>query len=501
MAEDRDYARKRAFDATPEPAPAVQGNVDVATAPPGESFVIQQHYATRLHFDLRLEMMNGEVPVLVSWAVPRNLPSKKEPHLAVHVEDHPVEYATFQGTIPKGNYGAGEVRIFDSGTYELLEQEEGKLTFRLNGSRMRGVYHMVRTRREEGKDEWLAFLKTEERSGLEPLPELTPMLATLIREPFDDEDWIFEPKWDGVRALAVCAEETRLLSRNRRDVTATYPELGELHNRLVAREAVVDGEVVAFEEGRPSFERLQGRINLQNPRDVQRAMKASPVCFIAFDLLYLDGRSLVAEPVEERKQRLDELVVPSSRLQVSTYVEGDGVALAEVARRRRLEGIVAKRLGSPYRPGRRTREWLKVKTVFEADVVVGGWSKGEGGRARTFGALLVGAYDDGGLRFLGSVGTGFTDEVLAHVWDRLEELASSECPFADDPKGLSSGRFGKPLRDPQWVRPELVAKVEFRELTAQAKRLRAPSFKGLRLDKPPEECLLQEVETIAQGLV
>jgi bifunctional non-homologous end joining protein LigD len=487
------YREKRSFDRTPEPAGEAAGDVDPGSAPAGESFVIHQHHATRLHFDLRLEMMNGDTPVLVSWAIPKNLPLRKgEPRLAVHVEDHPFEYATFSGTIPKGNYGAGEVRIFDAGTYEVLEQGPGKLTVRLRGERMQGVWHLNRTRAGDGKDEWLAILSSDERPEREAPPEPSPMLATLTREPFDREGWIFEPKWDGVRTLAVCSDETVLFSRTGRDITAGYPELAKLHERLVANEAIVDSEIVSFDGGRPSFERLQARINLQNPRDIEKMAASSPVTFVAFDLVYLDGRSLVDRPLHERRELLDDLVVPSARVQVSPHVEKEGLALFENARERGLEGVVAKRATSPYRPGKRSRDWLKVKVVHDADVVIGGWSPGEGARSTSFGALLAGAYDDGDLVFLGAVGTGYTDKSLKALLPALQELETDECPFAADPTGSRAGSFGKPLRHPRWIEPVLVARVEFRELTS-ANKLRAPSFKGLRTDKSPEDCTLADL--------
>jgi bifunctional non-homologous end joining protein LigD len=493
MAKGSRYAAKRSFDKTPEPSKDPGGSADPSSAPAGKSFVVQQHHATRLHFDLRLEMEGPAGPTLVSWAVPNNLPFKRgKPHLAIHVEDHPTDYATFSGTIPEGNYGAGEVRVFDSGEYELLEQERGKLTFRLLGNRLKGVWHMVRTSKGEDKDEWLTFLKTDERPEPEPVPLLKPMMATLRREAFDDDKWLFEPKWDGVRALAVCGDETLLFSRNQNDVTRGYPELNRLHQRLVAIDAIVDGEIVAFENDRPSFERLQSRINLQNDHDIQRATKSIPVSFIAFDVLYVDGRSKIDLPVEERKELLESLVVPTTNVFVSAYVEGEGVALAEAARARGLEGIVAKKKGCPYRPGRRAREWLKVKVIHDADVVIGGWSPGEGARSSSFGALLVGAYEDGELHFLGAVGTGFNAKTLNEVVSALEARESGECRFAEGAAGIKGGRFGKPIRNPHWVKPELVAKVEYRELTS-GNRLRAPSFKGLRNDKNPEECLLEEV--------
>jgi bifunctional non-homologous end joining protein LigD len=289
-----------------------------------------------------------------------------------------------------------------------------------------------------------------------------------------------------------------LVSRTGRNMTAGYPELSRLHEQLVARDAILDGEIVAMEDGRPSFERLQGRMNLQSAGDIAKAVKAIPITYIVFDVIYLDGRSLVDTPVEKRKELLAELVVASSLVQVSPYVTGEGRALSEASKAQNLEGIVAKKLGSPYRPGKRTREWLKIKTVFEADVVVGGWSPGEGGRSDTFGALLVGAMADEGLRFLGAVGTGFSDRALRDLMPKLRDYRQADSPFAGDTRQLSTGRFGKTIKNPQWIRPELVARVEFRELTS-GDRLRAPSFKGLRNDKSPEECTYGDVAAAVGG--
>ena len=500
MPPGKTYSAKRSFDETPEPPPAVEGDVDPGKAPAGETFVIHQHHARRLHFDLRLEMMNGDTPVLVSWAVPKNLPLKPgKAHLAVHVEDHPFEYGSFSGTIPAGNYGAGEVRIFDSGTYEVLEQEPGKLTFRLDGRRLQGVWHLFKTKPKKGEQDeknWLVRLRASERDEPDALPPLNPMLATLAAEPFDDDKWLFEPKWDGVRAIATCADETMLVSRNQRDITGTYPELGRLHERLVCVDAIVDGEIVTLSNGRPSFEKLQSRMNLQNPHEIARASKAIPVLFVAYDLLYLDGKSIIRRPLEERKALLEELVIPNERVQVSTGVKGDGTALFEAARAQNLEGIVAKKLTCPYQPGKRSRDWLKIKTVYDGDVVIAGWSAGEGARSSSFGALIVGAYDDRGLRFVGLVGTGFSDRTIQELVPRLKKLEVPDMPFVDDPRKLTSGRFGKPIRDARWVSPELVAMVEFRELTSAGK-LRAPSFKGLRDDKSPEECRFEDLEAPA----
>lgn len=482
----KDYADKRSFTETPEPRPAVPGSVDPTVATPGSTFMVHQHHATRLHFDLRLEMLNGEVPVLVSWAVPKNLPqSKGVRHLAIHVEDHPFEYGGFSGTIPAGQYGAGEVRIFDSGTYEVLEQEPKKLTIDLHGDRLNGVWHMVQTSSGDEKDQWLVMLR-ENRRPQEPLPDLVPMMATLVEESFDRDGWFFEPKWDGVRALAVCSDETALFSRNGNDITQTYPELRKLHERTVAVEAVIDGEIVAMHEGRPSFERLQSRINLRNERDIERATKECPVTFVAFDLLYLDGRSLIAKPFTERRALLEELFVPAGFVSVSPSIPNEGKLLYEATEAQGLEGIVAKRGDSPYRPGRRSKDWLKIKTTHTADVVIGGWSRGEGSRDRYFGSVLVGVYDDEGLRFIAAVGSGFTDKMLEQTMPLLRDLEIDDNPFTTDPRKDKSV-WGKPIKDPHWVEPMLVGTVEFRELTSSG-RLRAPTFKGFRVDKPPQEC-------------
>ena len=492
--DDRDYAGKRSFDVTPEPPPEVAGNVDPGKAPPGASFVIHQHFATRLHFDLRLEMRNGTTPVLVSWAVPKNLPRHPgDKHLAVHVEDHPFDYGGFSGTIPAGNYGAGEVRIFDAGPYDLLEQKEGKLTFRLRGHRLQATYHLVRTRPEGGREQWLAMLREWHRPAPEPPPPPKPMLATLSAKAFDDDAWSFEPKLDGVRALGVCGEATQLLSRNAADITVAYPELHKVHERLVALDAILDGEIVAMDKGRPSFERLQSRMHVRNEHEIARLAKAIPVSYVVFDLLYLDSRSLVAEPYDERRRLLEETVVPNDVLQLSTSVPGQGVALFAAAERLGLEGIVAKRRQSPYELGRRSQNWLKVKTVYDADVVIGGWSPGQGNRDTSIGALLVGAYEDGELRYVGSVGTGFTERTLAALLAALQELRQDTSPFS----AASTTELRSHAPGASWVRPLLVAMVEFRELTSAGK-FRAPSFKGLREDKTPAECTFAEVQAAAR---
>ena len=486
------YNRKRKLDETPEPAASFRGDVDPGRAKPGDSFVIHQHHATRLHFDLRLEMFNGKTPVLVSWAVPKGLPRRKgKGTLAIHVEDHPFEYGGFSGSIPKGNYGAGEVRIFDAGTYEMLEQKEGNLRFRLHGRRLQGIYRVVRTREQGGKEQWLAFLSADERPDAAPVPPLAPMLATLVTEPFDDDEWAFEPKWDGIRAAAVCDEETKLISRNNKDITVAYPELHKLHEQTVALDAVVDGEIVAFDDGVPSFEKLQSRMHVRGAAEIQRLMKQVPVAYIAFDLLYLDGADLRNRPYDERRELLEQSLVTTPQYQLSPQTVGEGKALFEVAREQALEGIVGKRLTSRYETGKRSKSWLKVKTTFDADVVIAGWSVGEGRRTGGLGSLAMAVYDGPRLRYVGGVGTGFTDKTLTMVEKHLRPLATDDAPFTREEMK------GKPeLRRAQWVRPELVAVIEFRQLTAAGK-LRAPSFKGLRDDKEPKECTFDALRQAA----
>ncbi len=487
------YDRKRRFDETPEPPGSVsRPDVDPLVAPTGDRFVIHQHYATRLHHDLRLEMDSGGTPVLVSWAVPKGLPlCKGERHLAIRTEDHPFEYITFTGTIPGGSYGAGEVRIFDHGAYEMLDRNERRLRIRLDGNRLRGVWHLVQTRPAGGKEQWLALLSDDLRPPGDPRPPAEPMLATLIDEPFDDPRWSFEPKWDGIRVIAVCDDATRLFSRNGNDVTAAYPELARLHERLVAIDAMVDGEVVAFDGGVPSFQKLQTRMHVRDPARIERLAESTPVTLLVFDVLYEDGRNLTSRPLSERRERLEELVVRSERVELSTAVVGDGTALFAAARAEGLEGIVAKRLSSPYELGRRSNSWLKVKVVLDADVVVVGWTAGEGRREGTFGSLVVAVYDGDELRYVGNVGTGYDEATLEETIRRLRSLGETEPPFPEPVIRLKTD-----LRRAHWVPPVLVARVAYNQLTS-AGRLRAPVFSGLRDDKDPKDCTFDQFTVAA----
>jgi len=458
-------------------------DVDPLTAPPGDTFVIHQHHATAFHHDLRLEMMNGDTPVLVSWAIPKELPRRRgERHLAIHVEDHNIEYGSYTGTIADGEYGAGAVRIFDRGTYEIVDRNEERLTFRLSGERLAGKWHLVHTGIEKGRDQWLAIMSEDLRPEGDPRPGADPMLATLTPDAFDDPEWYFEPKWDGIRAMAICDDDTRFISRNHNDVTAAYPELAPLHRQVVALDAMLDGEIVAFADGVPSFQQLQQRMHLRDPRKVEQAAKRIPVVYVCFDLLFVDGSDLTGRPLAERREMLEELIVPSDRVLVSPVTEGSGAALFEAAATQGLEGIIAKRKASRYRPGSRSKDWLKVKVTFDADVVIVGWTEGRGRRAGTIGSLVTAVYDGDEMRYVGNVGTGFDEEALEDAMRRLEEAGDGEPPF--DAEVI---RAMPELRGAHWVNPTLVARVEHRQLTG-AGRLRAPSFQGFREDKAPQEC-------------
>ena len=488
------YATKRQFEETPEPPSQAfednDGELDPLTAEPGPTFVIHQHYATRLHHDVRLEMRRpGAEPVLVSWAVPKGLPrSRGTRALAVRTEDHPISYGTFTGSIPDGNYGAGEVRIFDSGTYEIVKRDSEKITFRLQSSRLAGVYHLVKTSPAGGKEQWLALLSADERPPAAPHPPLEPMLATLTSDAFDDPEWLYEPMWDGVRAMALCEHTSKLVSRLGNTITAGYPELSNLHDRLVALDAIIDGEIIAFDGGAPSFQKLQRRMHVREDRHLTALVRESPVTFMAFDLIYLDGVSLIAEELGKRRQLLEEIVVPNERLQISPAMVGEGRVLYQAAEEQGLEGIVAKRIASIYEPGRHSSSWLKIKPSSDLEAVVVGWTGGSGRRQRTLGALILALYDhEGKLRHIGNVGTGFDKHSLKAAIDRLEMLPTGSNPF--DVRVLKTI---SDLRAAHWVAPTLVATVEYRQIT-NAGKLRAPSFKGFRDDKAAISCTIDQL--------
>ena len=474
------YLAKREPGATPEPGLA--GDAAGAGKGEGARFVVQEHHARRLHWDLRLER-DG---VLASWALPRGIPLDPEQNrLAVHTEDHPLEYLSFQGEIPKGQYGAGTMAIWDAGTYEAEEFSAGKVVATFRGERLRGRYALFRTR----GDDWMIHRMDPPDPGREPLPtKLEPMKATLARRlPEDDEEWAYEIKWDGVRALAYCEPgHLRLVTRTGKEVARRYPEVRGILAQLGLREALLDGELVAFDdEGRPSFQRLQRRIHVEGEAAIRRLRESTPVTYVAFDLLHRDGRSLMGLPYEERRAELEALGLEGERWQTPAYHRGDGAALLAASRERGLEGIVAKRLGSPYVPGKRTRAWLKVKNVRGQEVVIGGWVPGKGRREGELGALLVGYFERDGeqrrLRYAGKVGTGFDAAELRALRERLEALRREGSPF--------EGR--QPERGAIFAEPELVCEVEFSEWT-RAGTLRHPSYKGLRDDKPARDVVREE---------
>jgi bifunctional non-homologous end joining protein LigD len=469
-----EYVRRRDFGetGTTEPAPG-------EAAGTGNSFVIHKHRATRLHYDVRLERDGG----LPSWAVPRGLPTAKgDKRLAVQTEVHPLEYGSFEGTIPEGHYGAGEVRIFDDGWYEPVEWTDTKVSFRLHGRRYPGLeFHFVKTRTD-----WLAFLASAQ--GAPPIatpPRFQPMLAEGGGQPFDDPSWRFEPKLDGIRALAEMETGgTVFRTRRGRDVTFQYPDIHMIHELVDQVNAVLDGEIVAVDgEGRTSFELLQQRMNLQNEREIKRVAKQIPVAFVVFDLLWLDGHDVTDLTLQERRELLELIVEEDHRLQLMSYEEGDGKAFVRGAQSLGLEGVVAKRMGSKYLPGRRSPDWRKIKLISTQDCVILGWTSGQGGRSGSFGALLVGAIDDGELRWVGQVGTGFGHQMLDRLMDQLTPLVREDPPI-DDPSL-------RKVKGATFVEPELVCEVEYLEITKSSGKMRAPSFRGLRPDKTPDECVLE----------
>jgi len=472
------YKAKRDFTATPEPA----GDGAPATDR-GARFVVQEHHATRLHWDLRLER-DG---VLASWAIPNGIPlDPADNRLAVHTEDHPLEYLEFEGEIPHGAYGAGTMAVWDRGRYEAHKWDERKVEVTFHGQRLTGRYGLFAIGREQAtRNDWMIHrMDPPADPGRGRMPErIVPMLARAGQLPRNEQDWSFEVKWDGVRAIAyIQPGRLRLESRNLNEITGGYPELRELVGAFGMREAVLDGEIVAFDDdGRPSFERLQRRMHVTSPSAVRRLAAATPVVYAIFDLLYLDGHSLMDLPYRERRSRLDALELHGPAWRVPAAHPGEGTRLLAATGAQGLEGIVAKRLDSRYEPGRRTPAWVKIKHTLRQELVIGGWMPGEGRRTERIGALLMGYYADGGLRYAGRVGTGFTEAALDDLARRLAPLRRTASPFSSGPQ---------PPRQAVFAQPRLVAEVEFREWTADGV-MRAPSFKGLRDDRDPRGVVLE----------
>ncbi len=455
------YRSMRDSAKTPEPVPRSKPAVGQ-----GNTFVIQEHHARRLHYDFRLER-DG---VLVSWAVPKNLPETTAVnHLAVHTEDHPLEYGGFEGTIPKGEYGGGKVIIWDAGTYDTEKfndtGEKGEVIVTLHGQRISGRYALIQT---DG-NQWLAHRMKDQHvfdfDGLAPMLATHGSVAKLTAA-----QWAFEAKWDGYRLLVDADHgEVRLRSRSGRDLTGEFPQLRSLAAELGDHHAVLDGEVVALDaSGVPSFSEMQNRA------------RATRIEFRAFDLLYLDGRSLLRAKYRDRRKLLETLG-SAGGLNVPDLLSGDGAEALEYSREQQWEGVIAKKRDSTYQPGRRSASWVKDKYWNTQEVVIGGWRAGEGGRTSGIGSLLMGIPADDGLHFAGRVGTGFTERDLASLKKTLEPLQTDESPF-------NARLSGPDAKGVTFVEPTLVGEVRYSEWTSDD-RLRQPSWRGLRPDKEPGQVI------------
>jgi bifunctional non-homologous end joining protein LigD len=510
----KEYVRKRNFRITSEPRA-------IREKRSRHRFVIQKHEAQRLHYDFRLEL-DG---TLKSWAVPKGIPFRKgEKRLAIQVEDHPLSYRTFEGTIPQGQYGGGTVMVWDEGTYEPLspaprrELEAGKLHFTLNGKKLQGEWYLIRLREE---NQWLLIKAGD---GMKPVskkqddlsarsgktmrelatdghswtskprrspsktasspsrlpPFIEPMKALLVDRP-PPGSWLYELKFDGFRALGLRAgSQTALLSRNQKDLGIQFPEVLESLRQLEVRNVAIDGEIVALDpQGRSSFQLLQAHISGE---------KHSHLAYYAFDLLYLEGRDLRDRPLTERKEKLSKLFrSPPGVLRLSDALGNDATLLLRRARSLGLEGLIGKRADSLYESGRRSGAWIKLKLHHEQEFVIGGFTPPEGSR-RHLGALLIGIYEDGELLFSGKVGTGFTHATLKSLHARLKKILRSTCPFSNLPE-KKRARYGQAITPAemkrcQWVQPKWVCQLRFAEWTRDGK-LRQPVFLGLRPDKEP----------------
>jgi bifunctional non-homologous end joining protein LigD len=534
-----EYKSKRDFRQTREPKPRVTKTASKSDL----LFVIQKHAARRLHYDFRLEMEG----VLKSWAVPKGIPTRRgDKRLAVHVEDHPMNYARFEGTIPEGNYGAGTVMVWDIGAYRvsgddpLKALQQGKLHLTLHGKKLKGEWTLVRTRRPAGadKEEWLLMKtgadepalteKQDDQSALSKrsmkqiatagdaewisdrpaqatasqrrrVPSSTGELKTLpkakpsftppmkcrrVEKPPSGEEWSYEIKFDGIRAIAVKeGRAVQLFSRASNPLMLKFPEVASAMTRLRCDSAVVDGEIVAVEEtGRSSFQLLQAA----NMPGEERP----PILFYAFDLLNLEGTDLKGLPLERRKELLRPILPAEDPvLKFSASLVADPADLMAEIRSRGLEGLVGKKLGSKYEPGLRTGAWVKLKCVNEQEFVIGGFTPPQGSRHH-FGALLVGYYERDRLMFASKVGTGFDARLLESLYKKLQLIQQPECPFGNLPE-KRSGRYGQGITATQmrhctWVQPKLVCQVHFTEWTRDG-HLRHPSFVGLREDREPRE--------------
>jgi bifunctional non-homologous end joining protein LigD len=552
------YRAKRDFKHTPEPPPRKGKQNGKAL-----TYVIQEHDATRLHFDFRLEL-DG---VLLSWAVPKG-PSLNpaDKRLAVHVEDHPIDYGGFEGSIPEGHYGAGNVIVWDRGEYTALEDDApveerkhaeevlreqlkaGSLKIFLTGEKLHGGWALVRMKGEVGKN-WLLIKENDEfadhdheykpdnvsvitgkhlsprqrgaaktaehekenekeqerqtsttsvanmagaRRSRMPKTFVQPMLATLTDVAFSDPDWVFEPKLDGMRILAHLSDgDVRLYARSGADATKRFPSLVKELEKLTDRPVILDGEVVALDEkGAPSFQELQHRINLTEEGEIQRLDSQIPVYFFVFDVLHLDGYDLRGATIENRRKALVGFLEPTKHIQLTAQFPVEGETTYAAAVEHGFEGVIAKRRDSVYEP-RRSKRWLKIKSNKTDEFVIGGYTQGTGRRNSTFGALLVGQYDNQKkLVYSGHVGTGYDAATLGTLLGLLKPLAQKKCPFVECPD---------PNMPAIWVQPKLVAEVKFMQRTQEG-ILRAPVFLSLREDKPVAEVKEAEVVYVEEAV-
>ena len=494
-----DYKKKRNFKNTPEPG------ADFSTENRGR-FVIQRHEATRLHYDLRLEMGG----VLKSWAVPKG-PSMnpKDKRLAIETEDHPVKYLDFEGTIPKGNYGAGEMQIWDKGTFKaaaktsdnLEEQwEDGNLKIVFTGTKIKGEFALVKTKRGDKKNQWLLIKKnddfstdldydaevfTEKKSQnkadkkqegkvrkINPSEFIKPMLATTGKKIFNDPDWIYELKWDGYRALAHIEDgKVDLYSRNGISFNSKFPKLVE-DLEQVENNVILDGEIVVLnKDGISQFQALQN-YDENTPGSLR---------FYVFDMLFLNGHSMLDMPLLERKSLIPEVIEDLDMVQYCDHIEGMGTAFYKKAIDSGMEGVIAKKADATYSPGYRTEKWLKIKADNSREVLICGYTTSEGA---VFGSLIMGAYEDEELKYIGNCGTGFSNEEQKALLKKFKSRERKTSPFSE--------KINLKGREPVWMRPDLVAEVKYSEITKTGK-LRHPVFKALRKDKEPEEISAEEI--------
>jgi bifunctional non-homologous end joining protein LigD len=484
-----EYRRKRSFAKTPEPAPETAPEPGEDTPGATTRFVVHEHHARRLHWDLRLEHDGA----LASWAVPNGIPDDpKHNRKAIHVEDHPLSYIDFEGAIPAGAYGAGEVAIWDAGIYTCEKWQSDKIVVVFHGERLRGRYALFHAGAAE-KDWMIHRMDPPLDPTATAMPErLEPMQARLSTLPREESEWAFEVKWDGVRAIAYSQPgRIRLQSRNGNDITPAYPELRGLNRGLGSRAAILDGEIIAFDEsGRPSFEALQPRMHQRGESAVRRLMRSTPVTYVVFDLLWLDGHSLMELPYIERRERLQELGLEGEHWRTPELQVGDGTGLVAATRELGMEGVIGKRLESLYTPGRRDGGWVKIKNHQRQELVIGGWTEGKGVRTGQLGALELGVYDaQGELRHAGRVGTGFDEAELERLAGLLAPLARDDSPFAG----------AQPPRGAHFVAAQLVCEVEFSDWT-RAGKVRQASYKGLRDDKDPTEVVRERVQSPEKDL-